>query len=288
MWRVQGWVTAMLYCWLAPSHRSLWRILPITLTSTLTRAHVCNLIPSMTIPSRTLLYVPSQNHSYYLSFNDCWNSCIQFDFSSMYLCFYIATHQHMGYLDWLQAVLESNSWGARTWKSSGLRDPSRGGDQAGLVMQLEIEIERTQRCTRRLWSTEFGAALGGCDWVNWGMQLEAEVEWTQRCTLRPWLNELLDAIGDQEWVHSEMCLEAVIELDYNYTGRMWSIEFGDAIGDRDWVNSEINCNAVIEWVWTCTCSRLWLSDVGGVVGRGRCGGGQLEAFQVVRLLTLVS
>ena len=29
-----------------------------------------------------------QNHSYYLSFNDIFNSCIQFVFSSMYLCIY--------------------------------------------------------------------------------------------------------------------------------------------------------------------------------------------------------
>jgi len=36
------------------------------------------------------------NHSY----------CIQFVFSSMYLCIYIATHLHTVYLNWLQAVLE--------------------------------------------------------------------------------------------------------------------------------------------------------------------------------------
>jgi len=30
------------------------------------------------------------NHSYYLSFNDFQNLCIQFVFSSMYLCIYIA------------------------------------------------------------------------------------------------------------------------------------------------------------------------------------------------------
>jgi len=34
-------------------------------------------------------------------------SRIQFVFSSMYLCIYIATHLHTLYLDWLQAVLES-------------------------------------------------------------------------------------------------------------------------------------------------------------------------------------
>jgi hypothetical protein len=49
------------------------------------------------------------NHSYYLSFNDFYNSCIQFVFSSMYLCIYIATHLDKGYLDWLQVVLDSES-----------------------------------------------------------------------------------------------------------------------------------------------------------------------------------
>jgi hypothetical protein len=50
------------------------------------------------------------NHSYYLSFNDIYNSHIQFVFSSMYLCIYIATHlPRVKYLNWLQAVLESNS-----------------------------------------------------------------------------------------------------------------------------------------------------------------------------------
>ena len=39
------------------------------------------------------------NHSY----------CIQFVFSSMYLCIYIATHLHTVYLNWVQAVLESIS-----------------------------------------------------------------------------------------------------------------------------------------------------------------------------------
>jgi hypothetical protein len=50
-----------------------------------------------------------ENHSYYLLFKDCYNSCIQFIFSSIYLCIYIATHLDRIYLDWLQKVLESNS-----------------------------------------------------------------------------------------------------------------------------------------------------------------------------------
>jgi len=31
-------------------------------------------------------------------------SCIQFEFSSMYLCIYIATHLHTIYLDWLRSA----------------------------------------------------------------------------------------------------------------------------------------------------------------------------------------
>jgi hypothetical protein len=44
------------------------------------------------------------NHNYYLSFNDCILIYV-----SMYLCLHIATHLHTVNLDWLQAVLESNS-----------------------------------------------------------------------------------------------------------------------------------------------------------------------------------
>jgi hypothetical protein len=36
------------------------------------------------------------NHSYYLSFNDCENSFIQFVFSSMYLDSYPSTHDISG------------------------------------------------------------------------------------------------------------------------------------------------------------------------------------------------
>jgi hypothetical protein len=45
------------------------------------------------------------NQSYYLMFNNFSNSSIQIVFSAMYLCIYIATHQHMVYRDWQQVVL---------------------------------------------------------------------------------------------------------------------------------------------------------------------------------------
>jgi hypothetical protein len=49
------------------------------------------------------------NHSYYLSFNNFQNLCIQFVFSSMYLSIYIATYLHTVYLDWQHAVIVNNS-----------------------------------------------------------------------------------------------------------------------------------------------------------------------------------
>jgi len=83
-------------------------------------------------------------------------SCIQFVFSSMYLCIYIATHLHTLYLDWLKAVLESNSRCAWKWRLSELRDILRGRDRASLEMHLEAVIERIWRYTWRPWSSEFG------------------------------------------------------------------------------------------------------------------------------------
>jgi len=48
------------------------------------------------------------NHSYYSSFNDFQNLCIQFVFSSMYLCINIATYPHTVYLDCQHARIVSN------------------------------------------------------------------------------------------------------------------------------------------------------------------------------------
>jgi len=58
------------------------------------------------------------NHSYYLSFNDFQNLCIQFLFSSRYLCIYIATYRHTVHLDWQHAVIVSNSRCAWRWRLS--------------------------------------------------------------------------------------------------------------------------------------------------------------------------
>jgi len=53
--------------------------------------------------------------------------------------------------------------------------------------------------------------LVGCDRVSLEMHLEAEIEWTQRCTLRGWSSEFEDAPAGNDQVKLEMHSEAVIE-----------------------------------------------------------------------------
>jgi len=107
-------------------------------------------------------------------------------------------------IDWTHAMIE------RVWRfmwrprSSELRDALWGHDRASLEMQLETEIEWTQRCNWRPWSSEIGDSLGGHDRASLERHLEAKVEWTQRYTLRSWSSEFWDVIGDRDWVNSEM------------------------------------------------------------------------------------
>jgi len=145
-----------------------------------------------------------------------------------------------------------------TWKprSSELRDALGGRDRASLEMHLDAVIVRTWRLTR----------------ASLEMHLEAMIERVWRCNWGTRSSELSDALGGRDRSSLEMHLEAVIERVWRCTGRLWSSEFGDAIGDRDWVNLEIHSGAVIERVWGCTCSRLWWSEIGGVLGGGRFRG----------------
>jgi len=110
-----------------------------------------------------------------------------------------------------------------------LRDTLRGRDRASLEMQLEIEIEWTQRCTGRPWPSEFGDALGGRGRVNSEMHFEAVIERVWRCSWRPRLSELRDTLGGRDRASLEMHLEAEIEWTESCTWRPWSSEFGDAL-----------------------------------------------------------
>jgi len=82
------------------------------------------------------------NHSYYLSFNDFQNLCIQLVFSFKYLCIHIATYQHTVYLDWQDWVIVSNSRCAWRWRSSELRDTLRGRDQASCNGTAAHDVSR--------------------------------------------------------------------------------------------------------------------------------------------------
>jgi len=123
----------------------------------------------------------------------------------MYLCIYIATHLHTVYLDWQQAVLESNSRCVWKWRSSELRDTLRGRVRASLEMHF-----------------------GGRNRANLEMHLQATIEWVWRCNWRPWSSDFGDALGGRNWASLEIHLKAVIERVWRCTWRPWSSEFGHA------------------------------------------------------------
>jgi len=213
------------------------------------------------------------NHSYYLLFNDFSQS----DVFSLYshLCIYIATHLHMIYLDWLQAVLQRDSRCAWRWRSSELRDTPWRLDQASLGMHLKAVVKCIWRYSSRPWSSELRDALWDHDRASLEMHLEAIMErgwryiwrpcssefgdinlwrpWScelggcdgvslEICTWRPWSSEF----GDALWGHYHANLKAVIGEVWTYTWRRWSSEFGDALGGCDWGGLEIHLEAVIE------------------------------------------
>jgi len=128
----------------------------------------------------------------------------------MYLCIYIATHLHMVDLDWLQAVLESNSRCAWKWRSSALRDTLWGRDQANLEMHWEAMINGVWWCTWRPWSNKLD------------MHLLAGIGWTPRWTLRLWPSEIGDAPAGYDRVRLEKYLEVVnLEAVDGRCARCW-------------------------------------------------------------------
>ena len=101
-----------------------------------------------------------------------------------------------------------------------LQDILAGRDLARLEMHLEAEIEWTERYTPRLWSSEFGDAVGDRGWVNSELHLEAVIVWVCRHTWRPRLSELRCAHPGRDRVSLEMHLEqAMIKRDWRSTSR---------------------------------------------------------------------
>jgi len=147
-----------------------------------------------------------------------------------HLCNYIATQLHTVYLDWLQAVLESNS--RSTWQGcwSELRDRLCGCDRASWEMHLEAVIEQIWRYTSRLWSSD------------WEMHPKIVMEWVWRCTGRQWSSEFWDALRGNHLAN----LVAVIKQVSRYTWRPWSSMFCDKL-----------------WGWDPACFDEYLEEVVG-------------------------
>jgi len=158
------------------------------------------------------------NHSYNLLFNDFQNLCIQFVFSSRYLCIYIATYLHLHY-PWISVH-----------PLSLIIDVLGGHDRASWDMHFEAEIEWTQRGTWRPGSSELRDALGGRDCAN----LEAVIERAWRYTWWLSLSEFGDALGGRNRASLEIHMEAVIERVWRCTWRPWSGEIGRVLGGGRW------------------------------------------------------
>ena len=148
----------------------------------------------------------------------------------MYLWICIPTHLHTVYLDWLQAVLESNLRCAWRWRCSELRDTLGGGDCVNLEMHLKARIERVGRCTGRAWSSELRDALGGHNRVSLEMHLGAEIKSNSEIHLGAVIERVWRCIWRPQLWHWEMHLEAVIQRDWRWTWRPWSGKIRGVLG----------------------------------------------------------
>jgi len=118
-------------------------------------------------------------------------------FVSMYLYIYIATHLQTIFLDWLKAVLESNSRCAWQWQWIEHRDTLWGSHRVSVGMHLHAVIKAIWRYIWRRWLSELRDALGDFDNATLEMPLKAMLVQTWR------LN----------WARLEMHLEAMISVD---------------------------------------------------------------------------
>jgi len=160
-----------------------------------------------------------------------------------------------------------------------------GGAWEQFEVRLKMTIEWTQRYTPRLWSSDFGDALGGgnrayleihleavferhCGYALGGhdcANFQAVIERVWRYTWRLQSSECGDALGGHDRSSLEMHWEADMEWTQRCTWRPWSSEFGDALGGWDGVNSEMHLEAVIDRVWRYTW-RPWSSEFGDALG----------------------
>lgn len=102
--------------------------------------------------------------------------------------------------------------------SCQLRDAMGGYDQVSLEMELEAEIEETQRCTWQPWLNQFQDALQDHDQTSLERHMEAEIARTDKCTLRPSSTESGDALQGHD--------PAILDIQL----RPWSSEIPGVLG----------------------------------------------------------
>jgi len=158
------------------------------------------------------------NHSYYLSFNNFQNSCIQFLFSSIYLYTYLSTQS-------ISELVADSIW-------------------ERFEECLKMMIEWAWRYTRRPWSSEFGDAFWGVNGGYLEIHLEAVIKCYQRCTPTCWSTKIGDSVGVDERAN---CQAAIVQAG-RYRCWPWSCEV--AYCNR--ASVEIHLEAIIEKVWRCT------------------------------------
>jgi len=95
-----------------------------------------------------------------------------------------------------------------------------------------------------------GLTAGGA-WEQVQVHLKLTMGWTQKSTLRLWSSEFGDALGGRCGVNSEMHCEAVIEQVWRCNWRPRLSDLRDALGGCDRAIWEMHFDPVIRWVWTC-------------------------------------
>jgi len=109
------------------------------------------------------------------------------------------------------------------WRSrlSQLRDALGCHNRASLDMNSEAVIERVWKGNWRPRSSDLEDTLRGRNWASLEMHLEAMIKWTQRCTPRVWLSEFGHThVAGYDRARLEESLDWV---DFEAVDRRWTL-----------------------------------------------------------------
>jgi len=112
-------------------------------------------------------------------------------------------------------------WTGSRWRFRAIQVAPENDNRVNLEMHSEALIQRLWRCTLRHWFSDSGDALGCANWEYLGIYMDTVTKWTKRYPPRLYSSEFGDALGS----HCRVNLEAVIEQVWRYTWRPWSNRF---------------------------------------------------------------